>query len=503
MTVADFRDRWSLARLPLIASPRGVTGSSARRGPVVAVDLGGAPSHTLSGPRDGISMGQVIAADLISACVAVLIGSLLWQDVDTRSLIALAGVWLLALGTSGAYRRPLVRRAENWLGAVTTAAVRTCAGLAVLAVLVPQLPIAALVGSTLVAAAATAGARHSVRRRAEVHSPPRVRTLVRGPSTDVERLVQQLERDHTSRFCVAAIQVTDGSVPEPLLEAGPAVLAATADTVVSAVQLELGAVLLAGMQSDSSEELRRMLWGLESCAVEAHLVPIVADIAVPRVRKVSQSGAPMVSFDARDTGAETGIGKVLVDKVLALAALVVISPVILVTALAVLISSPGPAIFRQIRIGRGGVPFEMLKFRTMDRDAEAQRSELEAMNVHAAGTLFKIPDDPRVTPIGKVLRRYSLDELPQLVNVLKGDMSLVGPRPPLPEEVAAYPLDAHRRMRVRPGLTGLWQVSGRSDLDCTEAVRLDTVYVEQWSVAMDVGILARTPRAVLSSKGAY
>lgn len=145
----------------------------------------------------------------------------------------------------------------------------------------------------------------------------------------------------------------------------------------------------------------------------------------------------------------------------------------------------------------------MIKFRTMYRDAEERRAALEAQNEHDSAVLFKVKDDPRITRVGYWLRKFSLDELPQLVNVLKGDMSLVGPRPPLPSEVANYQLDAHRRFRVRPGLTGLWQVSGRSDLDPQRSVHLDTHYVEQWSPAMDAKILARTPLVVLSGKGAY
>jgi len=162
----------------------------------------------------------------------------------------------------------------------------------------------------------------------------------------------------------------------------------------------------------------------------------------------------------------------------------------------------GPALFRQTRVGRGGREFQVLKFRSMVVDAEQRLAELRARN-DGAGVLFKMKADPRVTRIGRVLRRYSLDELPQLFNVLGGTMSLVGPRPPLPKEVAAYEKDVHRRLMVKPGLTGLWQVSGRSDLDWDEAVRLDLRYVENWSLAMDIIILWRTVFAVLKHEGAY
>ena len=159
-------------------------------------------------------------------------------------------------------------------------------------------------------------------------------------------------------------------------------------------------------------------------------------------------------------------------------------------------------LFRQTRIGRGGEPFTILKFRTMHADAEQRLAELRAHNDHGDGVLFKLRDDPRITRVGRHLRRFSLDELPQLFNVLSGRMSLVGPRPPLPSEVERYEQHVHRRLLVKPGLTGLWQVSGRSDLDWSETVRLDLYYVENWSVSLDAEILWKTLRVVMQGSGA-
>jgi lipopolysaccharide/colanic/teichoic acid biosynthesis glycosyltransferase len=171
--------------------------------------------------------------------------------------------------------------------------------------------------------------------------------------------------------------------------------------------------------------------------------------------------------------------------------------------LAVRLSSPGPAIFKQTRTGQDGREFTLLKFRSMYVDAEKRKAELEDRNERAEGLLFKIRDDPRVTPVGRFLRRYSLDELPQLINVVQGKMSLVGPRPPLPEEVALYQDDVRRRLLVKPGLTGLWQISGRSDLDWDESVRLDLRYVENWSFTLDLMILWKTMSTVVRGRGAY
>jgi exopolysaccharide biosynthesis polyprenyl glycosylphosphotransferase len=193
--------------------------------------------------------------------------------------------------------------------------------------------------------------------------------------------------------------------------------------------------------------------------------------------------------------------KGIVEFAAALTILAIVSPVLLAVAALVRIDSPGPAFFRQNRVGRHGRTFRMVKFRTMHVGAEQLLAPLQPDN--GDGVLFKLRVDPRVTRIGRFLRRYSLDELPQILNVLLGHMSLVGPRPPLAAEVAKYPDDMRRRLVVRPGMTGLWQVSGRSDLSWDEAVRLDLQYVENWSLSLDLMILLRTVVAVLRGSGAY
>jgi exopolysaccharide biosynthesis polyprenyl glycosylphosphotransferase len=194
--------------------------------------------------------------------------------------------------------------------------------------------------------------------------------------------------------------------------------------------------------------------------------------------------------------------KTVFDRVLGSLLLVAALPLVLTIAVAVRLSSRGPVLFRQVRVGVDGRRFTMLKFRSMVPDAEDRRPALGDLD-DGNGMLFKIREDPRVTRVGALLRRFSLDELPQLINVLRGDMSLVGPRPPLPEEVAGYDGDAARRLRVRPGMTGLWQVSGRSDLSWEESLRLDLRYVDNWSLALDLSILWRTWRAVIRGSGAY
>ena len=243
-------------------------------------------------------------------------------------------------------------------------------------------------------------------------------------------------------------------------------------------------------------------WRLEGSGVELLVAPGLIEVAGPRLHIRPFEGLPLLSVEQPRFEGWRRVVKGAVDRCAAAAALLVLAPVLLGIALAVRLTSSGPALFRQERIGINGRPFTMLKFRSMVVDADQRLAEIQAGNI-SDGLLFKMREDPRVTRVGRWLRRLSLDELPQLLNVLGGSMALVGPRPPLPNEVARYDSSVSRRLLVKPGLTGLWQVSGRSDLPWEEAVRLDLRYVENWSLALDLLILWKTARAVLSSSGAY
>ena len=192
-----------------------------------------------------------------------------------------------------------------------------------------------------------------------------------------------------------------------------------------------------------------------------------------------------------------------VDVVAAGLGLVVLSPLFVALALAVRLTSPGPAIFRQVRVGLFGRHFDFFKFRSMYVDAEARKAALLSRNESADGVIFKMRHDPRVTPVGRFLRRTSLDELPQLLNVLRGDMSLVGPRPPVPSEVRAYTLEDRKRLDMKPGLTCLWQISGRSDIPFAKQVSLDKEYIRSHGFVRDLAILLKTVPAILTGRGAY
>jgi exopolysaccharide biosynthesis polyprenyl glycosylphosphotransferase len=252
----------------------------------------------------------------------------------------------------------------------------------------------------------------------------------------------------------------------------------------------------------SPRDVQRLSWALEASGVHLYVGTGLLDVASRRAVLAAVGGLRMIHV--RGGLASTGprLAKEILERSAAIAACALLTPVLLALAVAVRLESPGPALFRQERVGRHGRSFTMLKFRTMRVAAEADLEALAKLN-EGAGVLFKLRVDPRTTRLGRLLRRYSLDELPQLINVVRGDMALVGPRPALPREVAQYDVDPRRRLAVKPGITGLWQVSGRSDLSWEQTVRLDLAYVDNWSLGLDLRILLRTFGAVLGHRGAY
>ena len=249
--------------------------------------------------------------------------------------------------------------------------------------------------------------------------------------------------------------------------------------------------------------LRELTWQLSGVDVELMVSPNVMDVAGSRLRLKAVGSMPFIHLEEPQYAEAGSWQKVWFDKAGAALAFVLALPVLLGAALAIKLTSRGPILYRQSRIGLDGKPFDMLKFRSMHVDADAKLATLLAEQGSAETPLFKIDNDPRITPIGRFLRRYSIDELPQLWSVMRGDMSLVGPRPQRPAEVNLYRANDFRRLHVRPGMTGLWQVSGRSDLDWEDAIKLDTYYVENWSMTGDLIILSRTVRAVIGSGGAH
>lgn len=249
--------------------------------------------------------------------------------------------------------------------------------------------------------------------------------------------------------------------------------------------------------------LKELAWQVAEADAELLVSPSVLDVAERRIELTTIGSIPMVHVSEPAYAEAAAWPKVIFDRVCASMLVLLLSPALLVIALAVKLSSDGPVFYFQERIGKDGVPFRMIKFRSMHVGADAQLRALLQATGQDGKPQGKLVDDPRVTAVGRVLRRYSLDELPQLFNVLAGSMSLVGPRPQRQFEVDLYDEVAHRRLRVRPGVTGLWQVSGRSDLEWEDAIRLDTYYVENWSMVGDMIILLKTVRAVTTPSGAY
>jgi exopolysaccharide biosynthesis polyprenyl glycosylphosphotransferase len=324
------------------------------------------------------------------------------------------------------------------------------------------------------------------------------RVIVVGHELAVVGLAHQLNRERYHGLEIVGCCLPprhDGAVGMPVYgtfdDVAEAVEAARADTVIVLSCPELDGHIL-----------RRLGWRLEREDIDMIVANSLIDVAGSRTTVRPVDGLPMLHVEhARLSGAARAFKSVF-DRVGAGLGLIVLAPVLFAIAAAVKCDSKGPVVFRQNRVGKGGREFSIFKFRTMYTDAESRLDALRHLNEND-GVLFKIRDDPRITRVGRLMRRLSLDELPQLINVVLGDMSLVGPRPPLPEEVAAYPADMRRRLAVRPGITGLWQVSGRSDLSWAEAVRLDLRYVENWSFSLDCVILLRTLSAVCRSSGAY
>jgi exopolysaccharide biosynthesis polyprenyl glycosylphosphotransferase len=261
-------------------------------------------------------------------------------------------------------------------------------------------------------------------------------------------------------------------------------------------------VAIAGTEHFGVKGIRRLIWELEPMNVELVVAPGVMDVARSRLVMRRIDGLPLLHIDKPQYQGAKRIQKRAFDFCFALLALVVSSPILAVTALTIKATSRGPVFYSSERIGIDGKPFAMLKFRTMVQDAEQLLAGLVDAN-ECDGALFKIRNDPRVTPVGRFLRRFSVDELPQFINVLRQEMSVVGPRPPLRREVELYDDDVQRRLLVKPGVTGLWQVSGRSDLPWEKAVRLDLSYLENWSMIGDVLIIVKTLRAVVQRRGAY
>ena len=325
------------------------------------------------------------------------------------------------------------------------------------------------------------------------------RTLVVGTERATAELMRRLNTAPSSPYKVVGALVD--SHRDDVIEGVP-VVGRSSDVYTVASELDVDTVAVATWSPFSQHDLRHLCWNLEGSPIDVVVTPNLTDVSGPRVQVRPVAGLPLLHVEKPEFHGYRRFAKGLFDRVSALVGLILLAPFILVAAIAVKLETRGPAFFMQERVGRGGRVFKIYKLRSMHPDAEARLAEVAEQN-ETDGLMFKMRHDPRITKVGHVLRRTSFDEIPQLLNVLRGEMSLVGPRPPLLTEVEAYEKDVHRRLLVKPGLTGLWQVSGRADLTWEDSVRLDLYYVENWSLYLDISILTRTIKAVWSAEGAY
>ncbi|MFB8387018.1 sugar transferase [Microbacterium sp. NPDC055910] len=330
------------------------------------------------------------------------------------------------------------------------------------------------------------------------------RAIVAGSSDDIEYVLRTLDEAGSGGYTIIGVAPSDGPRDRIIAHDRSYDVVGTMNSVASHARTHgADTIIVANRPDDDPDFIKRLSWELEGTASELVLSSRIADVAGPRISLAPVDGLPLIHVKIPEFEGGHHALKRVGDIVFSLLVMIPISLLVMpVVAMLIKLDDGGPVFFRQTRIGRDGQEFGILKFRTMGNDAEQQRAQLESQN-EGSGVLFKIKNDPRVTRIGAFLRKYSIDELPQFWNVLRGDMSVVGPRPPLPSEVRKYAGKVYRRLFIKPGITGLWQISGRSDLSWEESVRLDLRYVENWSVMSDLMIMWRTAKVMIAPRGAY
>ncbi|WP_216849277.1 exopolysaccharide biosynthesis polyprenyl glycosylphosphotransferase [Pimelobacter simplex] len=436
----------------------------------------------------------LLAGDAVAAVLVVSLGTVVGGVHRGPDALLFVPLWLAAVGMTGDYRLPgsVALRSHRLLLAalvLPTAALLTAEAI--------DYRLSALTVSAVCAGTAALG----MAGRRLLPAGPSYRVVVVGGSAALPDLVDRLVRTHPHRFAVVGACVAAGPPPGlgdlPLGQG----LSSCSELVLTG---EANAVLIAPHPAIDPAAVRRLRWRLEDAGLAVFVWAGLDISPAGRTRLDLDEDLPLLHVDApRRLGPSHAVKRVL-DRVLALLAVLVLAPLLLTLVLAVRLDSPGPAFYRQTRVGKDDARFTMWKLRTMHADADtvAALAALAAAD-QGSGPLFKIQRDPRVTRVGRWLRRTSLDELPQLFNVVLGQMSLVGPRPALPSEVERYHPDVRHRLVVHPGMTGLWQVSGRSDLSWEDSVRLDQEYVDDWSLLLDARIVVRTVGAVLRGRGAY
>jgi exopolysaccharide biosynthesis polyprenyl glycosylphosphotransferase len=444
-----------------------------------------------------------LAAVVVAAVATLTVAGL--TTVTAAEALALTVLWPALVAMSGSYAERRLGAGSDEFRRVFLAGLFAVAALSTSAVAFsrPELRASVLVGAPLATFLALMGRLvlrhrlHVARRRGEMTKE----VVVVGREIAVADLVRRLRRDP-----MAGLKVVGACVPDPrqarLLEReGVPVLAGMEDAVAALERVRADAVVVASTSETAGQYLRDLSWRLEGTNIEILVAPGLVEVAPDRLQVRPTTTFPLIHVREPEFRGVRRVVKSGFDRSMAAVLLILGAPVFLVLALAVRCTGAGPVFYKHRRVGMRGQEFELLKFRSMVPDAPTDEA-LMALN-EGNDVQFKLRRDPRVTKVGAFLRRSSMDELPQLINVLRGDMSIVGPRPHVTREVEQYGPDMHRRLLVKPGITGLWQVSGRSNLSWDESVELDVRYVENWSLSLDLRIIWRTGRAVLAAAGAY
>ncbi|MCW3468065.1 sugar transferase [Rhodococcus pyridinivorans] len=424
--------------------------------------------------------------------------------------VGLAGLWLITLALFRTRSRRVIGAGHSEYQRVVSSTARLFGFIAIIALVFRlelargYLAIALPVG--LAGLLLTRWLWRKVIARKRARGEFQTSVLVVGGARAVRHMASTFSRQDGEGYCVVGVCVPRYSgAPGDVIDVDGREITVYGDehSVVEALELSgADTVVVTATETLGSEGLHDLVWQLEPLDTDLVVATGVVDVAGPRIEMRPVAGLPLIHVEKPSYHGAKRSGKRIFDLAFAGLALLALAPVFAVVALLIKLEDRGPVFYKAERIGLDGTPFGMIKFRSMVTNADTMVDTLLAQN-EGAGPLFKMKDDPRVTRVGKVMRRFSIDELPQFLNVIRGEMSVVGPRPPLRREVEAYDGRVKRRLLVRPGVTGLWQVSGRSDLSWDESVRLDLSYVENWSMVSDVLIIGKTVKAVLASDGAY
>jgi exopolysaccharide biosynthesis polyprenyl glycosylphosphotransferase len=466
--------------------------------------------HSRHSKRLILSDATIICLVLAVATAVLLADQPAALATYTVASAGLAALWMAALGLNGYRARRVIGRDVGESMSVVLATLQLFGLIAIGALLlhidVSRTYLAIAFPAGLLGLLVSRGYWRRVAAAELARAEHQISVLVVGSSRTAGDVAATFVRDPGAGYRVVGICTPTGpTAPDESLDVDglPIPIVGIDQAIVDAVRrTHAHTVALAATDHLHPTEIRRLIWELDSLGVDLMIAPGLVDIAEDRLYSRPVAGMAMFEVAKPQYDGANSMAKRVFDIVFTIGAMIAVAPVFFLAALAVRLSGPGPVFYVSDRIGLKGTTFKMLKFRSMFDGADTNAPAMIA----AAGAdpvFWKDKDDPRITPVGKIIRKYSIDELPQFINVLRGDMSLVGPRPQVRREVDSYDDLVRRRLTVKPGLTGLWQVSGRSDLALEESVRLDLSYIENWSPIRDLAIIAKTIKTVLSGDGAY